>query len=70
VSELPVSGEELVVDTAKCPVGSALHGLGGTVRLVVTDVHAGPIPSISATISETGESVMLPWDEIGLGLHP
>ncbi len=70
MSDLPLPGDELVIDTTKClSGGELLRAHGDMVRLVVTDARKGPVPSISATILGTDESVMLPWDEIGPGVQ-
>ena len=65
MTELPEPGDELLIDPAKClSGGELLKSYGDTVRLVVTEVRAGLVSSISARVEGTDESVLVPWDEI------
>ena len=67
--ELPEVGDRLTVDTAKClRAAKSLSAQGDIVQMTVTATRLGPVPSISVTIDETAEDVMVPWDEIAPGV--
>lgn len=67
--ELPKVGDRLTVDTTKClRTAKSLSDQGDMVGMTVTETRLGPVPSISVTIDETAEDVMVPWDEIAPGV--